>query len=79
MLALVVDVDGGKSFALAQPPQPHPPHIMTTVVCSLRHTRTRHSGAIFDPRVPFHRHFDVVGLGTLAAISVKVAFSSYAK
>lgn len=62
-----LDVDGGKSSALAAPP-----HRMTTAVCSLRHTGTRHSGAIFDPRVSLHRHFDAVSLELLAAKSVKL-------
>lgn len=50
-------------------------HIMTTVVWSLRHTRMKHSGAIFATRVPFHRRSDAVSLGTLAAISLKVVLS----
>lgn len=64
-----LDVDGGKSSALAHAA---PPHCMTTAVCSLRHAGTRHSGAIFDPRVSLHGHFDAASLELLAAKSVEM-------
>lgn len=41
------------------------------LVCFLRHSST-HSGSIFEPRVPFLRHFNAVCL--LTGISVKVDF-----